>query len=156
MKIGLLEVEGAHSGELIAVQGMFMLVGRGPQCHVRPTSPQVSERHCSLLQREDGFYLRDLDSKAGTFLNDRRLRGGEIEVRDGDLVRVGPLTFIVQIGADQDAPGVQAAEEPALASAQELPALEPAAAAEAAPEATASRPRRARVTMNGTVRPAPT
>jgi pSer/pThr/pTyr-binding forkhead associated (FHA) protein len=153
MNIGLLVMDGAHTGERIAVPGMLMLVGRGPQCHVRPTSPQVSERHCSLLQREDGFYLRDLESKSGTFLNDRRLRGGEIEVRDGDLVRVGPLTFIVQTGADQDALGVQAAEEPALASAQELPTPEPAAAAEAA---IASRPHRARVTMNGTVRPAPT
>jgi len=156
MKIGLLVMDGARTGERIAVPGMVMLVGRAPQCHVRPTSPQVSERHCSLLQREDGFYLRDLESKSGTFLNDRRLRGGEIEVRDGDLVRVGPLTFIVQIGADQDAPGVQSADKPALPAAQEMAAPEPVVTTEAVPEATASRPRRARVTMNGTVRPAPT
>lgn len=98
MNISLMVMDGAHAGDVIAVAGLYLLVGRGAQAHVRPNSPLVSERHCALLQRPDGFFLRDLESKSGTFLNDRRLRG-EIELRDGDLVRVGPLTFLVQLAA---------------------------------------------------------
>lgn len=97
MKIGLLVIDGVHAGETITVEGIYLLVGRGPQCHVRPNSQDVSLRHCHILSHEGVCYLRDLDSKTGTFINDRRLRG-EIEMRDGDMLRVGPLTFLVQLG----------------------------------------------------------
>jgi hypothetical protein len=102
MKICLLVMDGIHAGQRIDVQGMYLMVGRSAACHVRPNSPEVSERHCALVEREDSFFLRDLESKAGTFLNDRRLRG-EIELRDGDLIRVGPLLFLAQISAQEKA-----------------------------------------------------
>jgi pSer/pThr/pTyr-binding forkhead associated (FHA) protein len=148
MKIGLLVMDGVHAGEVIRAQGMYLMVGRGEQCHVRPTSPLVSERHCALLEREDGIFLRDLESRAGTFLNDRRLRG-EIELREGDLLRVGPLTFLVQQLTKKQAEVLQATDEPpaqralypletpfasapaydsvapAAVETQEMPALEP-------------------------------
>jgi pSer/pThr/pTyr-binding forkhead associated (FHA) protein len=148
MKIGLLVMDGVHAGEVIRAQGMYLMVGRGEQCHVRPTSPLVSERHCAMLEREDGIFLRDLESRAGTFLNDRRLRG-EIELREGDLLRVGPLTFLLQQLTKKQAEVLQATDEPpahrdlspleaanapepaydsvapAAVETQEMPALEP-------------------------------
>ncbi|MBY0522015.1 MAG: hypothetical protein K2R98_01365 [Gemmataceae bacterium] len=39
MKTSLLVIEGVHAGELIEIAGLYMLIGRGPQCHVRPNSP---------------------------------------------------------------------------------------------------------------------
>jgi pSer/pThr/pTyr-binding forkhead associated (FHA) protein len=95
--------EGIHAGEVIEVNGVCLLIGRGPQCHVRPNSPAISQRHCAFLVREERVFLRDLGSKTGTYLNDRQLRG-EIELQDGDMLRMGPLTFVIQIESDFEEP----------------------------------------------------
>jgi pSer/pThr/pTyr-binding forkhead associated (FHA) protein len=112
MKLSLLVTDGIHAGEVIAIEGVSLFVGRGPNCQVRPNSPAVSPCHCALLVRDDRVFLRDLGSKTGTFLNHRQLRG-EIELQDGDMLRVGPLTFVVQIGSDDPLPPIPlATDEP--------------------------------------------
>jgi pSer/pThr/pTyr-binding forkhead associated (FHA) protein len=113
MKLSLLVADGVHAGEVIAIEGVSLLVGRAPQCQVRPNSPAIGLRHCMLLVREERVFLRDLGSKTGTFLNDRQLRG-EIELQDGDMVRIGPLTFIVQMESEEHAerPSVPKNAEP--------------------------------------------
>jgi predicted component of type VI protein secretion system len=83
---------------VIPVARSPFLIGRDPGCHLRPSSPLVSKRHCALLVRQGKVFLRDFDSTNGTFLNDRQVKG-EIEVLDGDRLRAGPLTFGVGIGA---------------------------------------------------------
>src|SRR5271165_4542938 len=98
MKLSLMVTEGVHAGQVIAVSGVSLWIGRGPQCHVRPNSPAVADRHCNLTIRGERAFVRDLDSCTGTFLNDRQLRG-EIELRDGDFLRVGPLVFVIQLAA---------------------------------------------------------
>ncbi len=137
MQLSLMVAEGVHAGQRIPVNGVCLLIGRGPQCQVRPNSPAVAERHCNLSVRGERAFVRDLDSRTGTFLNDRQLRG-EIELRDGDFLRVGPLVLIVQLEtATTEVPPCAAAEtqrmpayvpEPSPSTAaetQELPALEP-------------------------------
>jgi predicted component of type VI protein secretion system len=99
MKLSLLVSSGMNEGELLRVDRVRLLIGRGPQCHVRPKSPEVGLQHCGFFIRGEDAFLRDLDSKTGTFLNGRRLHG-EIELRDGDLVQVGPLTLSVILEGD--------------------------------------------------------
>jgi pSer/pThr/pTyr-binding forkhead associated (FHA) protein len=72
------------------------LIGRDAQCHIRPASPLVSERHCVLLTREDGIFVMDLNSATGTFINDRRI-ARETKLRDGDRLKIGPLLFSLDI-----------------------------------------------------------
>jgi pSer/pThr/pTyr-binding forkhead associated (FHA) protein len=116
MKLSLMVTEGIHTGEVITVNGVCLLIGRAPQCHVRPNSPAVSQRHCVLLQRADRAFVRDLDNQTGTFLNGRQLRG-EIELRDGDFLQVGPLVFLVQLQAEAAAePALTAIDDPAALS----------------------------------------
>jgi predicted component of type VI protein secretion system len=131
MKLSLMVTEGVHAGQVIAVNGISLLIGRGPQCHVRPNSPAVAERHCNLTLRGERAFVRDLDSRTGTFLNDRQLRG-EIELRDGDFLRVGPLVFVIQLESSGEEPPVSengsvpgmSAAYPA-AETQEMPAFVP-------------------------------
>jgi predicted component of type VI protein secretion system len=89
---------GKVRGKVIPVALSPFLIGRDPGCHLRPTSPLISKRHCALLVREGKAFLRDFDSTNGTFLNDRQVKG-EIELLDGDRLRAGPLTFAVGVGA---------------------------------------------------------
>jgi pSer/pThr/pTyr-binding forkhead associated (FHA) protein len=74
------------------------LIGRDSGCQLRPASPLVSGRHCALVQRQGKVLARDLGSASGTFVNDRPLHG-EVELHDGDRLRVGPLLFAVHLKA---------------------------------------------------------
>lgn len=55
----------------------------------------ISRRHARLLRRPDGWFLEDLQSTNGTFLNENRLPPGQpVRLSHGDLVRLGQLTMV--------------------------------------------------------------
>ena len=87
---------GKGQGRAIPVTLSPFLIGRDPGCHLRPTNPYVSSRHCALLTKDGRVFVRDFGSTNGTFLNGRQL-GGEVELLNGDQLRVGPLEFKVAI-----------------------------------------------------------
>ena len=59
----------------------------------------VSRRHVRIHRQPDGYFVEDLGSVNGTFLNRRRLSpGGTAELRDGDELRVGNVVLRVQLG----------------------------------------------------------
>jgi pSer/pThr/pTyr-binding forkhead associated (FHA) protein len=102
MKINLVVAEGAHAGKVVGINKPEFFVGRDPQCHLRPASISVSKKHCCFTVREERAFLRDLNSTNGTFVNDRQVKG-EIELHDGDRVKLGPLSFVVKLSSDDTA-----------------------------------------------------
>jgi hypothetical protein len=58
----------------------------------------VSRVHARIEHRTDGFYVSDLYSTNGTWLNDERLESGSaILLKDGDVLKMGELRFAVRI-----------------------------------------------------------
>ncbi len=107
MKLNLVVMTpGKTEGKAIPVKFPQFLIGRDPQCHLRPASPVISNRHCALLIRGDKVYIRDFESTNGTFLNEAQVKGQK-ELRDGDVLKIGPLLFRVQLegGAPTPAAG---------------------------------------------------
>jgi pSer/pThr/pTyr-binding forkhead associated (FHA) protein len=96
MKLALLVTQGSAQGKRIPINIPQFIIGRDPQCHLRPASPIISKRHCALLIREGKAFLRDFNSTNGTFINDEKLEG-ERELANGDSLKLGPLSFQVQI-----------------------------------------------------------
>lgn len=92
----LLVTQGPWTGTLIPMKATQFLIGRGPHCHLRPTSTQIEDCHCSIAAREGRFFLCDRRSLTGTFLNDRQIFG-KVELLDQDSLRVGPLQFRINI-----------------------------------------------------------
>jgi pSer/pThr/pTyr-binding forkhead associated (FHA) protein len=106
MKLSLVVLsEGKATGQAIAIKLPQFLIGRDPQCHLRPASPVVSKRHCALLMKNGKAYVRDFDSTNGTFVNDDRVTG-QREIKNGDMLKLGPMTFEVQLE------GVPAVDKP--------------------------------------------
>jgi pSer/pThr/pTyr-binding forkhead associated (FHA) protein len=97
MKVSLIvKSPGKMLNKAIPVPGSQFLIGRDPQCQLRPSSPLISNRHCALLIRGDRLFIRDLVSTNGTCVNDFRI-DGEVELRPNDVILVGPLKFAVAI-----------------------------------------------------------
>jgi predicted component of type VI protein secretion system len=100
MKAKLVVVQGKPQGMQIPLQGSQFVVGRDPKCNLRPASDLISKLHCVFLVDGDKLTLRDLKSTNGTFVNSQKL-DGTTDLKDGDLVRVGPLVFAVHVEAAQ-------------------------------------------------------
>jgi ABC-type multidrug transport system ATPase subunit/pSer/pThr/pTyr-binding forkhead associated (FHA) protein len=71
----------------------LLVVGRDPACDIVLTSPNVSRRHCRIMQSGSNFILEDLKSRHGTFLNGV-LVGGPEPLHVGDEVEVGLNRFV--------------------------------------------------------------
>ena len=63
-------------------------IGRAEACQVRLDDTYASQHHAKLSARDDGWYLEDLGSTNGTYLNDRRVEA-PVEVHAGDVVKIG-------------------------------------------------------------------
>jgi transcriptional regulator with GAF, ATPase, and Fis domain len=75
-------------------------VGRDPSNSLAISDLSLSRRHCLFCQEEDGYKIRDLDSRNGTFVN-----GGVVSERrlnHGDQISVGESVFVFLLKEDTD------------------------------------------------------
>jgi hypothetical protein len=63
-------------------------IGRAGSCTITVDDTYVSQHHARLFPRDGAWYVEDLGSTNGTFLNDHRI-GQPTEIHAGDVVRVG-------------------------------------------------------------------
>ncbi len=125
MKLTLTVVTaGKAEGKTIPIALPQFVIGRDPQCHLRPASALISKRHCAVLTRGEKVLVRDFDSTNGTFVNDEPVKG-ERELHHEDQLKVGPLTFSVSIQATPAA----AKAKPARVAAPAEPSEDDSAAA---------------------------
>ena len=96
MKTKLKVLNSKSAGKELPVAVDKFLIGRDASCQLRPGSDAIAMKHCQLTRRDGGFWAKDLGSDTGTFVNGKRLTG-EVELKPGDRLRVGPLEFEVQI-----------------------------------------------------------
>ena len=66
-------------------------LGREPGLDVviASTAANVSRRHAEIRRQDNIYILVDLGSFNGTFVNGRRIAGGEV-LHDGDVIQLGP------------------------------------------------------------------
>ncbi len=99
MKVVLVMFKDGQRREF-PVSGDKTILGRRTDSHLRIPTRDVSRQHCALLIRKNSLVAKDLGSSNGTFVNDKRI--AEITLKAGDRLRIGPVTFIVQIDGVPD------------------------------------------------------
>jgi DNA-binding winged helix-turn-helix (wHTH) protein len=80
-----------------------LILGRGEECDIVLAERQVSRQHIRIYTEGDLFYIQDLDSKNGTWVNGQQLKGSR-ELRDGDEVHVALAVRIRFIGSGATSP----------------------------------------------------
>ena len=77
-----------------------MLLGRGTDCQILLPDSAISRRHALIEQRGDQYWLTDLDSRGGTFINDLRLDAKlSVPLGEHDRIRIGAWRFRVRANA---------------------------------------------------------
>jgi pSer/pThr/pTyr-binding forkhead associated (FHA) protein len=106
----LFKKNGSH--RVFALPSNVTVVGRRDDCDLCVPLADVSRRHCQLNCSDGVLSIRDLGSRNGTYVNGERVE--EVSVRPGDYLRIGPLTFMVQIDGEpkEIAPPQQAKPSP--------------------------------------------
>jgi hypothetical protein len=87
---------GGRVGESFALDRDRMTIGRRPDSDVFLDDVTVSRDHALLVKRGGDYYLDDLGSLNGTYVNRHRIESHRLE--DGDELQVGKfkLTFLSQ------------------------------------------------------------
>jgi len=85
---------GNRVGESFPLEGDRMTVGRRPDSDVFLDDVTVSRDHALVVKRGGDFYLDDLGSLNGTYVNRRRIESHKLA--DGDEMQIGKykLTFL--------------------------------------------------------------
>jgi signal transduction histidine kinase len=68
------------------------LIGRSSEA-IRTTDNAISRRHAELTPDDGVWYLRDLESQNGTYVNGTRIEG-RVRLRAGDQIRIGQTLFV--------------------------------------------------------------
>ncbi len=78
-----------------------IVIGRGSDCNLRLSAPQVSRRHCFLRVGRDSVSVTDLDSSNGTFIDGTRITAGKRhDIANGAQLALGPIRFIIHVRSD--------------------------------------------------------
>jgi pSer/pThr/pTyr-binding forkhead associated (FHA) protein len=72
-------------------------IGRNQDCDIRLNVEGVDPMHCLLVFGEGGMQLRDLNSVSGTYVNG--IRAENVPLQHGDVLKVGPFQFRVELPA---------------------------------------------------------
>jgi signal transduction histidine kinase len=82
-------IEGINTGQLIPVEGQSGVRGRHPDCDVVLDSSAVSRQHARLVVDRGTYYVEDLGSRNGTFVNGTAVSEPTV-LELGDRLRLGP------------------------------------------------------------------
>jgi hypothetical protein len=72
--------------------GPHATIGRGADCAIVIDEPSVSALHAQLEARNHAWYVTDLGSTNGTFVNGRQI-SGSVYIESDDVVQFGRITF---------------------------------------------------------------
>ncbi len=99
----LFVVSGKARGNYYLLNEGTVIVGRDEKADIQIVDEMVSRQHMEVTCGGDkeGCRVKDLQSANGVFINNRRVTG-EVEVTDGDTIRIGDTTLLYTIKTISD------------------------------------------------------
>ena len=78
-------------------------IGRGNECDLTLDERQISRQHIRVFREENQFYVEDLNSKNGTWLNGNQMKGTSV-LADGDEIHLALVIRVQFIGSGATTP----------------------------------------------------
>ncbi|HOK18767.1 MAG TPA: FHA domain-containing protein, partial [Caldisericia bacterium] len=64
-----------------------LVIGRGKNCNIQVEDPTVSRQHAVIYFKNNNYYIKDLKSENGTFVNDKKV--DETILKPNDVIGIG-------------------------------------------------------------------
>jgi hypothetical protein len=97
---------GALAGRRIPIGAQPVVIGRGGKnavCDIELPERQVSRQHAEIYAEQGIYYVRDLNSKNGTYVNDQPVQG-TARLQDNDIVQIALCERFRFVGTDATLP----------------------------------------------------
>ena len=95
----LVMLENLDTGQQIPVLFWENSIGRSKGSDIRVNDISVSREHCVLLRRKEGWFVSDIGSKFGTYVNSKRARERTKVIID-DEITLGNTTLVLKRGEE--------------------------------------------------------
>ena len=91
----LKEVSGPEPGRQFSLDQPRVVLGRHPDCDIIIEVGAVSRHHAHVLMLDGEYFVEDLNSRNGTFVNDRLIHSRQRLAQD-DRLRICDVVFAFQ------------------------------------------------------------
>jgi len=81
----------------LALEPEALLIGRMPHCHLILNDTYVSREHARIVARDGAYFVEDLNSTNGTWLNDEKVEAVAGPLAAGDIITVGRSIVSINI-----------------------------------------------------------
>lgn len=90
----LIILHGPEAGRHVSLSGARTTLGRNTDCNIPLAGKQVSRQHAHLFVEANHYFIEDLGSSNGTFVNGKRIAPHRrLPLVDGDTFQIGPYLF---------------------------------------------------------------
>ena len=79
--------------QTIPIEGGTTTIGRSPSNDIVVDEDGVSRRHAAIQGDAEGFFIVDLDSRNGTFVNETKVSAQPHRLRNWDHIQLDGLTL---------------------------------------------------------------
>jgi serine phosphatase RsbU (regulator of sigma subunit)/pSer/pThr/pTyr-binding forkhead associated (FHA) protein len=107
----LVIVQGPESGKQFPLDSGSSLIGRQPDAPVFLEALAVSRQHAQIVREDETFYIEDVGSSNGTFLNGKPV-SGRTDLTEHDTVQIGPYLLVLR--PDPPEPPSDTGSDPAI------------------------------------------
>lgn len=128
MAASMITLQGPSPGRQFPLAEDCSVIGRQPESAIFLESLAVSRQHAQITCEKGLYWVEDLRSSNGTFVNGRRIEG-RVPLTEADTVQVGPYVLALRLDHQTPPEGVEPvirASVAALPSNQTLYAQNPA------------------------------
>jgi len=109
-------LSGNHAGKCYELSGDQVVIGRYPFCDIVLPSHSISRQHARIVREGPGFFIEDLNSLNGTFVNGHRISGRH-KLKDDDRIHLYEVQVSFHEGSAMPAPSPPV--EPAAVEVEE-------------------------------------
>jgi pSer/pThr/pTyr-binding forkhead associated (FHA) protein len=96
-------VNGSQKPRTFDLKADTISIGRAPDNDIQIKDRFVSRKHLKIFRKESNYFIKDLESKNGTFINGKQIPSGvEFEIEEGITIAIGMSVICVDKETSKD------------------------------------------------------